>query len=205
MSYTRGVPQATDRIPNTQGPIQTNFNLLDSDLGVDHYSPSGLSNQATPGANIGYHYKVTLPANSAPTSLAGQAIIYGKQDASTQTFPYMVRDAASVPYPVVPIHAFCSATVSGGAVTLTQAVNVLTIDYNLVGNYQVNIPNHLKNNAYIVLITVNGENMASIDTWTANYYSQNVNNFRMNVTKVVGLTGSMAADPFGFSLAVVEI
>ncbi|HEX5553452.1 MAG TPA: hypothetical protein VFX43_09410 [Chitinophagaceae bacterium] len=80
ISYTPGVPNATDTIPATQVPIQNNFLSLNQQFSVDHLA-------LTNGSPYGEHIKVTLNLrNSDPSASADGPILYSKNVTKNELF-----------------------------------------------------------------------------------------------------------------------
>ncbi len=76
MTYTPNVPQATQTIASTQGPIEANFQYIDTAMKVDHaWNGNEINSQAD-----GSHQKISLPNQPAditgalPTGIA--SIVY---------------------------------------------------------------------------------------------------------------------------------
>ena len=148
MTYNPNTPQPTDRISDTQAPIQTNFAQLNTIYGTngDHYP---WTNQ-NPGETT-THARVTLPAlpttnppgNVLPTPGAGSCAIFAQADAGSHTYPFLRRDAGTVNYPLLPIKAWGTfVTISApGAATLVNSFNVTSVTRTAsAGQYNVVLP-----------------------------------------------------------------
>lgn len=65
MTYTPNVPQATQTIAITQGPIEANFQYIDTAMKIDHaWNGNEINSQAD-----GSHQKISLP--NQPTDIIG--------------------------------------------------------------------------------------------------------------------------------------
>lgn len=75
MSYSTNTPQATDPISSTQGPISTNFSILNTTFASDHIPPTNATS-----ANWGLHQQVTLlaPLASDPSPSGTTSVVYSK-------------------------------------------------------------------------------------------------------------------------------
>jgi len=129
MTYNPNTPLASERISDTQQPIRDNFFLANQIFGIDHFEFDAASNN-------GKHKEVTMPDRTAtpPTTSASECAIYART-ASSQTFPYMRRDASATDIPVIPIKAFGECTVPGAVLT-ANSFNVTSVTRVAVGRYQ---------------------------------------------------------------------
>lgn len=75
MTYNPNIPQGTDNISVSQGQILTNFTLLNSYYGRDHYA-------FTDGVYPGYHQQVNLPNSNPPVVILNGALFYAKAGVS---------------------------------------------------------------------------------------------------------------------------
>src|SRR5690606_10764447 len=73
-----------------------------------------------------------------PVTLASECAIYART-ASSQTFPYMRRDASATDIPVIPIKAFGECTVPGAVLTATS-FTVTSVTRVGVGGFQFTFP-----------------------------------------------------------------
>lgn len=79
-SYITGIPLATNSPSTDQPNMQTNTNSINSIIGVDHYS------FGSAGSKDGFHKQVTLPVESLPASLSGQAVLFSNTSGQSQLF-----------------------------------------------------------------------------------------------------------------------
>lgn len=97
MPYIANIPQAPDRINQSQAQILNNFIQLQADFGVNHVSYNAL-------ANVGKHNLVTFPVQAAiPASVAGEIIIYNKVPAAPYPITglselFIQRNGGASPY-----------------------------------------------------------------------------------------------------------
>jgi len=76
MSFNLNVPQSGQEIKNTTSAINTNFNVANTDFGIDHVD---FTNPAFPGGNGGLHNKVSLLQQSGdPAAASNTNIVYTK-------------------------------------------------------------------------------------------------------------------------------
>lgn len=143
-TYNPNTPLASERISDTQQPIRDNFFLANQIFGIDHFEFDAASNN-------GKHKQVTLPDRTAspPATLASECAIYART-ASSQTFPYMRRDASATDIPVLPLRAFGLCTVPG-AVLEANSFNISSVTRIGVGRYQFNFAVAFPDTNYSVL------------------------------------------------------
>lgn len=147
MTYNPNTPLSTDRIQDTQVPIQTNFSLANTYFGVDHFEFDALSNN-------GLHKQVTLPDRTAspPSPIAGEWATYA-QTSNSITLPYWRRDGSVTTFPVMPIKAFVIIDGTTGAIIGT-AYNIASVVRTASGRYTVTLSNNAVTSAdFGVLIT----------------------------------------------------
>ncbi len=147
MSYTTNVPQATQRIADTQAPIQTNFNLANTYFAIDHVAFNAASNN-------GKHKYVTLIDETAspPTPGASEGAIYGKTTGGI-TQPFYRRDgfAGAPEYNLMPIRAYGTFTGAGATV---NAFNLTSGAFVVNAGYTMTMPaNVVSGSSYGVLVT----------------------------------------------------
>lgn len=76
MSYNPNVPLSSQQISSTTVPIQTNFTVANTNIGIDHVD---FTNAAPPGGNGGLHNKSTyVVQGSDPTAVTQGPIVYAK-------------------------------------------------------------------------------------------------------------------------------
>lgn len=74
--YIPNVPLSNQSLGQTQPTINTNFTILNTNMGSDHVD---FTNIAPPSGNGGYHNKSTLvQQGSDPTAVSGADILYSK-------------------------------------------------------------------------------------------------------------------------------
>ena len=86
MAYLNNIPQANDRIKDSQLDILNNFIAIDGFVNVDHVEFNV--------ANVGKHNQVTLPEQAAapvPATLANEMQLYSKQGPLTAVSELFVR------------------------------------------------------------------------------------------------------------------
>lgn len=213
MPYNPTVPQATDRIADTQAPISTNFSILNQDFGVDHFPYSGSPNQSPDTGNNGYHYKSTFPIASPaqnPTPPATSGVIYPAAPTGSRTFPFWSRDSGTQAYPMIPIKAFaaCSVSTGGASCTITQSYNITAgtntgIVYNSVGQYTVNFTTALVSSNYLVLLTANRNSTTTIHCMQ--YNTQTTGSFKVVNFGIPTSASPALKDPDGFSVIIIEV
>lgn len=198
MSYDTGVPQATDRVSDTQQPILTNFQVLNSIYGGDHFDYTDVS------SNTGRHKQVTFPNRSGtpPTTGASVGAAYARTT-SSQTYPYWRRDGGSLDYPLLPIKAFCFCTVSGTTATIVRQFNMNTPTFLSTGRWQINLTNPLPDTNYAV-IAQGGKDQNAV-TYESGFSRLNITTqkFEVNFRKTDGGEGPTADDPQTFSIYVI--
>lgn len=146
MSYDTGTPQATDRVSDTQQPILTNFQQLNSVYGVDHYAYDDGSSNAT------RHRKVTLPsAAGIPSSAAGVGAMYAKTTSSV-TWPFWRRDGSATDFPMMPIKAMGTVT-STSSPSMLQQLNINTVSTSAAGTFSFTFATALLTDAYAIVAT----------------------------------------------------
>jgi hypothetical protein len=141
MTYNPSIPAINTRIDQTYNLITTNFTVLNTVYGTDHFA----YDDAT--ANARKHRYVTLPDMTAtpPAPAAGNGAMYAKT-ATAMTYPFWRRDAAVTDWPMVPIKAFATfntttgalepssfniaaVAVAGNTATITFTVAMPTVDF----------------------------------------------------------------------------
>jgi len=113
MAYV-DTPLPNDDLDVSQPQMRTNFSSANTTFGIDHYQFSDLT------ANLGYHKVTHWPSETAPTSNASYAQMYGRQQtAPLGVLQYSVRGLASqVPSPVTLIQSQSAAiTLANNATT----------------------------------------------------------------------------------------
>jgi hypothetical protein len=162
MTYNPNTPQPTDRISDTQAPILTNFQQLNTIYGTsgDHYP---WTNQNPPETTK--HAKVTLPGlptanppgNAIPAPAAGNCAIFAKTSSSITT-PYLARDGFDATQPnninvwtLMPIKVYASITLSN---VLNPTVNDSFNVASMTGTSTVvlNIQNPMRTTTFGVII-----------------------------------------------------
>lgn len=89
MNYNNNIPQAGDKLKDSQPQIRDNFSSLDTYLNINHV--------AFTDANFGKHKWVNLIQPVSPTSLVGEAVLYAKQ-ADSQSEIYFRQDGSTDEY-----------------------------------------------------------------------------------------------------------
>jgi hypothetical protein len=150
MTYTPNIPLATQRIADTQSPINANFTSANTIFGLDHIAFDAAGNN-------GKHKYVTMIDETAspPTPGASEGTIYSKTTGGV-TNPYYRRDglAGTPEFNLLPIKAFGSFTGGGTTVNAFNMSSSRTVGQP-VGVFDVNISaNVLTGTAYCVLIGV---------------------------------------------------
>lgn len=144
MTYSPNIPQANDRIADSQPVLLTNFQQLNNVYGDpvgppigDHFAFNDTS------ANARKHRKVTLPDQTATppaTPGLGNIVIFSTlQDNNTFTRPYFIRDgvANTVQYPLSPVKCFCEFSVQPVPVITPNSWGVSSVTKFAVGRYIV--------------------------------------------------------------------
>lgn len=81
MTYDPTVPGATQRISDTQSPIQTNFDEANTIFDEDHYTYNDSSGAPPPPGLRGFHRKTTFNDQAGdPTPQTDTYILYSKAD-----------------------------------------------------------------------------------------------------------------------------
>jgi hypothetical protein len=87
MSYNASIPAASDLLSQSQADILANFGQLNTQFGVDHTAFNAASLN-------GYHKKATLIKETvAPTFVTDTAIVYSKDDSSSNTQVFALSDS----------------------------------------------------------------------------------------------------------------
>lgn len=155
-SYNPNIPNPTDLLSISQGQLKGNFNKANSSFGTDHYEFADLT------SNNGLHKKTTWVDQSAsvPLSVAGAVVGYGNT-ISGVTMPYYKRDGLATVYPLSPIKAYATFTLTG-AVTpyfavLNDSFNVATVQINGPNQTpQITLTNPMRTANYGVLALATG-------------------------------------------------
>lgn len=147
MSYTPGIPNATDLISQSQSQIKTNFQKIDSatnGFAVDHVT-------LTDNTDGGKHKKSTyIQQGSDPTPSAGEASVYTKAVGSRTELFYRGESSG----PITELSSVKAwGSFNGSTGTLTDSMNVASVVRNSAGNYTVNFTDNLANANYAVLAT----------------------------------------------------
>jgi hypothetical protein len=71
MTYNPNIPQGTDNLSTSQGQMLTNFGLLNTYFGRDHFA-------FTDGTNPGYHQQVNLTFSNPSVAVTNGGVFYGK-------------------------------------------------------------------------------------------------------------------------------
>ena len=79
MAYNQNIPQATDRIKDSQSDLLNNFQSIKTLVDINH--------ETFDSANEGKHLKVDLTdqTSSVPSPAAGQIVLYNADDVATGT------------------------------------------------------------------------------------------------------------------------
>ncbi len=147
MTYDPTVPGPTQRISDTQLPIQTNFDQANTLFGVDHFEFNA------PSEN-GKHKAATMPdqSGSPPTVGAAELSIYARTSGG-DTFPFMRRDTGTTDIPVLPLKAFGECSVPGAVVT-PNSFNISSVTRLGTGRYQFNFTTAFPDTDYAVLCSM---------------------------------------------------
>jgi hypothetical protein len=91
--YLSNIPQPSQLQSVSQGQFLTNFGILNSSYGIDHYD------YTTTGANTGFHHQVTTPARIGGAPAIGSTpILYAIQaTANTGLIQYSLGNTLSGP------------------------------------------------------------------------------------------------------------
>lgn len=115
MTFTPGIPLATDFIDESQPVIAANFTELDAVFDVDHYKYSDAT------GDKGKHRTVTTPAESVhPTTAADEPVLYAYEDyAAAGVLQYSRGGSDAVPTPVTALHGSIASLISGAGNAVT--------------------------------------------------------------------------------------
>lgn len=200
MTYNPSIPQALDRISDSQPQLLANFTQLNTKYGTsgDHYA----WNNANPGES-NMHAKVTLPVlptatapgNAIPNPAAGTGVIYGSNSVGV-TVPVWARDAAGNPrYNLASVRSFVTFDAAGAIIGSMNTTNVVR---NSAGNFTVTMPaGSLPDSNYTLLIS--SSRTAGNSAITSNFLVQNANSYVIFLFTLVGA----ATDPGQWVSAVV--
>ena len=113
-------PKPNDDLDVSQPQMRTNFSSANTTFGIDHYPFNDLS------VSLGYHKVTHWPSETAPTSNASYAQMYGRQQtAPLGVLQYSVRGLANqVPSPVTLIQS------QAAAITLANGATTNILDFN---------------------------------------------------------------------------
>jgi len=148
MSYTPNIPLATQRIADTQAPINANFTSVNTFFGLDHVAFNAAGNN-------GKHKYVTMIDQTAspPTPGASECAMYAKTTGAVTT-PFLRRDGLASPeIPMGLIRAY--GTFTGGGATV-NAINLTSGAFVANAGFTMTMPaGTVSGSTYGVLITSN--------------------------------------------------
>lgn|SRR3990167_4521232 len=148
MSYTPNIPLPTQRIADTQAPINSNFTLANTYFGLDHVAFDAAGNN-------GKHKYVTMIDETAtpPAPGASECAMYAKTTGAVTT-PFLRRDGLASPeIPMGLIRAY--GTFTGGGATV-NAINLTSAAFVLNVGFTMTMPaGAVAGTSYGVLVTSN--------------------------------------------------
>lgn len=158
MTYNPNIPQANDRIADSQPVILQNFQSLNTIYGTDHYPYDDASTNATK------HKHITLPDQAVapgvlPTPAASNCAIFSTTVAAN-TYPLLRKDGTTTNYQLMPIKAYALFT----AVNLLNPTSLFTLPYANVsaitrvsqGIYQITFIDPLPSVNYGAITVIQG-------------------------------------------------
>ena len=186
MSYNLNVPLSSQQISSTTVPIQTNFNVANSNFGIDHVD---FTNAAPPGGNGGLHNKVSLLKQAGdPTAATDINILYDKL-AGTGKNELFMRRASNEGSTVIQM-TLESANPSAAATGVSFLPGGIMIQWGQVAavanNGTVNFGTVFPNACFVVQVT---ENSASTpNTVGVNGFSTTAFTFKTNAGGNIPIT-----------------
>lgn len=128
MSYS-DTPLAPQKQNATQSQIRTNFQLINTVFGTDHYAVDDLT------GNAGHHQVIESPAQSSHATTTTNPAIYGFEDsANIGVLQYSRAPSNAVP---TPLTGFCSVStpISMGATSTISLLNFSGLSIAIVNIY----------------------------------------------------------------------
>ena len=200
MTYNQNIPQATDRIADSQPIILQNFQSLNTVYGSDHYPYDDGTTNATK------HKHITLPDQAvapgvAPTPAASNCAIYATTVAAN-TYPLFRKDGTTTDYQFMPIKAYALFT-SMNALNPTSIftlpyANVSAITRIAAGIYQITFIDALPSVNYGAITTIQG------NVGVSSNLLRNTSNLTTSVTVTLTNSGGTPIDS-GENLLVAVI
>lgn len=196
MTYNPAIPQATDRISQSQSEILQNFFQLNNQYGTigDHF-------EWTAASNNGKHKQATFPDRTAtpPTTLPSECSVYGKTTAA-QTFPYMRRDGSLTDIPVVPLRVFGEFSTNPIAIT-PGSLGISAVTLVAVGQWQVTFTPAFADTNYSVYVTQNNGGFTGQPLGFPTYNLKTNNTFEVQLIRQDGTGFSTLLPIFSIMIA----
>ena len=128
MTYS-DTPQASQLQSATQSQIRTNFQLIDSVFGTDHYAVSDQTGDA------GHHQVIQSPVQASHATTTTNPAIYGMQDtANIGVLQYSRAPSNAVPTPLTGFFSV-STPISMGATSTINLLNFTGLTVAIVNLY----------------------------------------------------------------------
>lgn len=196
MSYNPNIPGPNDLLSQSQGQIQTNFSQISTWTAVDHIG-------ITTASNTGEHAQVTLPAPGTAGSPSGlESTLYSAPGTADNTKTQLFFKNALAVFPISPIKAFGTFSVSGSTITLSNGSNMGSPSYSSAGRYVINLSITLPSSSYAVIATPWTPSNGGFPNVSISYVIQSASQFTLYVQNT---SSSVALDAPNFSVMVLQV
>ena len=194
MTFNQNIPQATDRISDSQGQLLGNNMQVDTAFGVDH-------TKFSVNSNVGMHKQVSLqvPLGGNPGQAGSIATVYTKAAPSSGTSDLyfqqgtMNNGVQQMTGGGISAAAWAAFNGNPNPVTILSSYNISSITGGGSGVYTVNFSRNFANTNYLCIGSVQANGIATFATFDLNGAPSSVSSFTFRTLKVT--TGSAPAFP----------